>query len=985
MPFRKRKFEPRLAIRVQYVFILVILLLLLGFYLGGSFLGGRGLVINEVMASNRCTITDEDGDYPDWFEIYNPGDYPVSMDGYWATNDPDEPYMWKFPAVIIEPAGYLVVFTSGKDRANPDNDFLHTNFRLSTSESTLLLIDPEASILDRVITSEMLSNVSYGRKADNLREWSFFLDATPNSANNATPYEQVIEMPMAEEQHILINEFLTSNQTSLPDEDGDLSDWIELYNPCDTSVDLTDYWLSDKSENAFRWRFPAVTIEPEQFLIVFASGKNRRDPEGPYLHTNFRLNDQNDTLVLSMPDGTIIDKKEIRNMERDVSYGRDIDDPEKWLYFPRPTPSEENYTQGFEKFSGNPVPRIFISEVMAINTATIADEDGDYYDWIEIYNPENFDINLEGYGLSDCEENPYRWEFPNVTIKSGSCFLLFASGKDRRDPGSPYLHTNFKIKATGETLALYHPSGIMIDSIQTGKLTPDHSVGRLNDGSNERYFFDTPAPGSINESNTYSGHTQPPAVSHQGGFYSQPFYLEFAAPTADASIRYTLDGSEPDVDSNLYIDPLPIEKTSVVRASSFAEGKLSSPVVNRSFFLGDKHNLTVVSVMTDPEGLWHPEYGIYVKGYNASNTFPYYGANFWKDMEKPIHLEIYEPDGTLGLGFDAGIKIGGQFSRGMDQKIFNVFARNIYGHNEIRYPIFPRKDLTHFKALTLRTSGQDAGCSKIRDIMMASLLEDTGLDYQDHRQAVLYLNGEYWGIYNIRERANRYFIAHNHDLDPDKIDLLQANWIVRAGSNEHYLALLDYVQNNDLAIDENYEYVSIQMDITNYIDALITQIYYAQTDQGNIRIWREQSPEGIWRWLVFDFDWCFWPGHVEYNTLASMTNPAGTGFQNRISTILTVNLLRNQNFEDEFIKRFAYHINNTFEPERVVTRIDELAANIESEIPRHFERWGGSVDHWYHEIDNLREFARLRPAIVVEHIRQKFQLSEEEMQILSSQ
>ncbi len=981
MPYRKRMFKPRVVPRAYYALVLVALLLLLGFSLGGSFLSGRSLVINEVMSSNRSTIEDEDGDYPDWFEIYNPGDHPVSLDGYWVTNDSDQPYLWKFPAVTIEPGNYQVVFASGKDRSDQESGFIHTNFTLSATGSTLLLISPDGSVLDRISTPEMLSNVSYGRTTDNIRQWAFYLDATPGQANEAVPHDQVTEMPHAEEQSILINEFMTSNQTSLPDDDGDLSDWIELYNPGNEPVDLTGYWLSDKSENAFRWRFPAVTIEPKDFLVVFASGKNRSDPERNYLHTNFKLNDSNDTLVLSLPDGVILDIKEIRNMEQDVSYGRDIDEPEKWLYYPRPTPGEPNYTQGFEKFSGSPVPNLLISEVMAVNTATITDEDGEYSDWIEIYNPEAYAVNLDGYGLSDRTENPYRWEFPAVTIEPGESFMLFASGKDRRDPESPFLHTNFKIKATGETLVLYHPSGTLIDSMPTGMLTPDLSAGRLTNGDAQRYFFQAPAPGSINESTAFSGYARQPAVSHQGGFYDGPFNLEFTAPSSDAVIRYTLDGSEPDADSNLYSEPLPVDQTIVVRARTFEEGKLPSRVVNRSYFMDTEHNLTVISVLTDPAGLWHPVHGIYVMGNNASSVFPYYGANFWKDMEKPIHFELYEPDGTLGLGFDAGIKIGGQFSRAMDQKIFNVFARNIYGHNEIRYPLFPGKELTHFKALTLRSSGQDAVFSKIRDIMMTSLLEDTGLDYQDHRQAVLYLNGEYWGIYNIRERANRYFVAHNHGLDPDRIDLLQANWMVRAGSNEHYLALLDFVRNNDLALEENYEYVRTQMDVTNYIDALIAQIFYAQTDQGNIRYWREQSPDGKWRWLVYDLDWCFWPGHINHNTLASMTNPAGTGIGQNISTLLTVNLLENKYFREEFIVRFAYHLKHTFEPDRVIGRIDELAANIEPEMPRHFERWGGSVDSWHREIENLREFARQRPAIVIEHIRQKFQLSDEEMKV----
>ncbi|HED23959.1 MAG TPA: hypothetical protein ENN91_02435, partial [Firmicutes bacterium] len=242
-------------------------------------------------------------------------------------------------------------------------------------------------------------------------------------------------------------------------------------------------------------------------------------------------------------------------------------------------------------------------------------------------------------------------------------------------------------------------------------------------------------------------------------------------------------------------------------------------------------------------------------------------------------------------------------------------------------------------------------------------------------------NGEYWGIYNIRERANRYMVAHNHDLNPDRIDLLQGNWRVRAGSNEDYLDLLVFARNNDLSLEENYAYIRSKMDVTNYIDALIAQIYFAQTDQGNIRYWREQSDEGKWRWLVYDLDWGFWPSHLHNNTLASMTNPAGTGVQQSVDTSLTVNLLQNEDFTAELIERFAYHLNNTFASERVVDRIAILADNIESEMPRQIDRWGGSMERWQREIEQLKDFARQRPLIVMGHLQKKFQLSNEEMAI----
>lgn len=982
MPFAKTIIKTRFASRAAYTALLIVILVITGISLGGTFTGSRSLIINEVMTSNRSTLEDQDGDYPDWFEIYNPGNKPVSMAGYWISNNLENPFMWAMPEVIIEPEEYLIVYASGKDRAGTDIE-LHTNFRMNASGADLILIDPEAKIIDSITTPKLLSNISYGRTIDNQRKWAFYLDATPGEPNKATAYNQVEEMPEAEEKIVIINEFLTDNRTSLPDEDGDLSDWIELYNPGSSVIDLNGFWISDKSDNPFKWRFPTVTINPDDYLVIFASGKNRRDRSAKYLHTNFNLNDRNDTLVLSMPDGAMLDSLEIRNMKRDVSYGRDLGNPNQWLYYPRPTPGEPNYTLGFMKFSDSPVPNLLISEVMAVNLSTLPDEDGDYEDWIEIYNPESYAVNLDGYGLSDREKEPFRWQFPAVEIEPGERLVIFASGKDRTDPEGLYLHTNFKIKATGETLVLYHPSGIMVDTLATGMLPPDTTAGRISTDDQSRIILATANPGRQNDHIYFDGYSLPPKISLQGGFYDSAITVTMVSPSTEAEIRYSIDGSDPIYDSDLYIGPLLIDKTSVLRARSFEEGKLPSPAENRTYWIGDTHNLTVVSVMMNPRDLWDPVEGIYVKGSGAIDRFPYYDANFWKDMEKPIYFELYEPDGTLGLSFNAGIKIGGQFSRGMDQKIFNVFARNMYGYNEINYPLFPNKDLTSFKAFTLRNSGQDSVYSKIRDIMMTSLLKETTLDYQDHRQAVLYLNGEYWGIYNIRERANRYFVAGNNNLDPDQIDLLQANWLIRAGSNEHYLDMLNFARNNNMALEENYAYVQTQMDTDSYIDALIAQIFFAQTDQGNIRYWREQGPEGKWRWIVFDLDWGFWPGHLNNNTLASMTNPSGTGAWENISTTLTVRLLDNASFRKSFIERFAYHMKHTFEPNRVIARIDLLAENIESEIPRQVERWGGSVERWYYEIEQMREFAQLRPAIVTEHIRLKFNLDEEEMQIFA--
>lgn len=1006
-PEKKRSFIP--VILSLVVFLSLILTLILATGVADE---RKHLIINEFMASNRFVLQDEDGDYPDWIELYNPTDSPVNLKGYWLSDDPSAALHWFFPEKVMEPGEYLIVFASGKDRTDPEGGYLHTNFRINRGGDSVVLGRPDGDILDEITFEEKLpTNISYGRISPNEDEWAFFLDATPGRANDAQPYEEVLDMPRLEDEFpVYINEFLVRNRTSLVDEDGDMPEWIEFYNSGEEPVDLKGFWLSDKENNPYKWRFPGVVIQPGRHLVVFASGKDRRDPEGEYLHTNFGLNDRDDELVFKTPDGKVIDFIPVRDQHTDVSYGRDPDSPGNWLYFPRPTPGEPNYTVGFDSFDDfipAEVGKLHINEVMAENLTTLADEDGDYPDWIELYNSSNQPIDLEGFGLSDKEDDLFRWQFPAVSIEPGEHLLVFASRKDRRSPEEGSLHTNYQIQATGETVVLTHPSGKIIDSLPTGRLSPDVSIGRYPDGnSTSRYHFPDPTPTGPNSPEKYAGYAGSPSVSHPGGFYDGPITVTLEAPSPGAEIHYTLNGREPAAEMSRYTKPIsitdtarlrppayeegehytgPIEitETTVLRARVYEEGRLPGTTINRTFFIGEEHTLPVVSLLTDPDDMFDRTHGIYMKGPGASSTFPHQGANYWQSIEVPIHMEFYEAEGRLGFSFDLGLRIAGVYSRAEDQKSFNIFARNIYGYNEFTYPFFPdfypEKPLTN-KALTLRTSGQDWKFSKIRDIFMTSLLADTGLDYQAHRQAVLYINGEYWGIYNIRERINEHFLAYNHGVNPDAVDILQGNGWVRSGSNQHYRDMVNFVRGNNMSRPENYQYIQTQMDVQNYIDYWVAQIYFAHADSANIRFWREQSEEGRWRWITFDLDWAFWINSYRHNTLAFVTNPAGTGYARSLNTDLMTGLLRNRDFRDKFLEHLVYHLNYTFATERVINRIDELAANIETEMPKHLERWGGSMSNWEYHVNVLRTFAENRQHYLLRYIRSYFNLTGEDME-----
>lgn len=968
---------------IPIVVILVILFLFFILSLSGNYNNpGKGLVINEIMASNQSVIADEDGEYWDWIEITNKGASPVKMENWGLSDDTLEPFKWKFPQVTIKPGQYLLVFASGKDRNNPSAPYLHTNFKLSSKGEEILLSNNNGQPVSGVKAPSLSSGLSYGMAPEDKEAWLCFKSPTPGYTNSTEGYvypEQKADI----EKIVCINEYMLSNKSTITDEDGEFSDWIEIVNFSNSPVNLKGYGLSDDKNKLFKWEFPDISINAGQYLLVFASGKDHKELKGGHLHTNFKLSSEGETLELCNNVGQIVDTVQVKHSDSNISCGRQIEDINKWLYFTQATPGSKNDTEGFPSLS----PQISLgsgliklSEAMTVNTSTIADEDGQYSNWIEITNGRDSPVNIKDYGLSDDENSPSKWKFPDITLKPDQYMVIFASGKDRYNPGKGTVHTNFKLNSSGELIVLSDSSGKIIDELNCGKLYAGISCGRLPDGKTERVIFKTPTPSSPNNVPTYGGVTSEPEFSNKGGFYIEPIHITLKGE-ASTIIRYTMDGSEPTAQSQVYSSPILIDKTTVVRARSFGNGLLPSLVSTNTFFINKKHTLTVISLSTNPKNLWDPDNGICSMGKNASDIFPYQGANFWMDIEKPVHFELFEPDGKKGLSFNGGIKIFGAYSRAMDQKSFSIYARDSYGCDEINYPFFSEKPITSFKSIILRTSGQDATMTKIRDAMMHRLIKDTEVDRQAYRPAVLYLNGEYWGVYNIREKISRFYLASNHGVDPDNVDILEANGRVKAGSSDDYKALVSFVSSNDMSLPKNYDYVKEKIDIQNFMDYQIAEIYFANTDTGNIKFWRDRSPGGKWKWILFDTDWGFF--NVNHNTLWYVTNSKGTGIGQMFSTAIMYNLLKNDSFKNDFINRLAYHLNNTFKTERVISVIDEMAKTIEPEMPGQLSRWGGSINGWNNYVQSLRNFAMKRPSILLSFIKEQFNLSSEEIKLFN--
>lgn len=466
--------------------------------------------------------------------------------------------------------------------------------------------------------------------------------------------------------------------------------------------------------------------------------------------------------------------------------------------------------------------------------------------------------------------------------------------------------------------------------------------------------------------------------------------MELSAPGAVA--YYTTDGSAPSQLSSRYTRPLRLEQTTVLRAVAYhADGRVS-PVLGHTYFIGEPStHLAVVSIGISPEVLFHPRSGLFMLGNNVVDTlWKKPGANFWSRTEFPASVEMFETDGRCVYRSQSGFRLFGGMSRLFPQKSIALVARNRYGESRIRHKVFGKKGLNKFKFLVLRNSGSDFGKTHFRDALMTSLVEDWDIDKQDYRPAHVYINGQYWGIYNIREKVNRFFLAGHHpEVDNDSIDLIEHRYTRKRGSTRHYMSLMNFLETHSLADPANYAYVNTQMDVQNFMDYQIAQIYFDNRDAGgNIRFWRPQKPGGRWRWILYDTDWGFGlhgGGTYRSNSLAFHTDPQGPAWPNPPwSTFMLRKFLENKEFEKAFVNRFAGYLSTSFSEETVLNRIDSIYQDLLPEMPRHLERWNLSRSKWEEEVSIVREFAQERPAYVRMHLMGRFNTGPQRRLVVSA-
>lgn len=618
---------------------------------------------------------------------------------------------------------------------------------------------------------------------------------------------------------------------------------------------------------------------------------------------------------------------------------------------------------------------VVVNEVMASNAATLADPDTRAFgDWFELYNTSSATVDLGGSYLTDVLSNKTKWRIPDGTTLAPGAFLVVWA--DDGNTAGAALHTNFKLSGSGEAVGLYSATGAVIDTLTFGPQTTDVSYGRYPDGATARGLFTAPTPGARNRPPAGSA-VLAPTFSRASGFYDASATVEIAAPEADAVVRYTLDGSLPTEASALYAGPLALDATRVLRAAAFAPGRRSSEAVSRVYFVGEGSTLPVVSLISDPAGFFSDTTGIYVVGTNGivgnCRTTP---VNWNQDWERPAYVSFFEPDGagghTLALEQGAGVRIFGGCSRIYPQKSLSLHARGQYGASDFAHRFFADVGLDRFDDLVLRSSAQDWWRTMFRDGMIQTLTRHLNIDGQGYRPTAMFLNGQYWGIHNLREKLNEDYVAGHYGVQDSDVEIIENT---RPGTSAAYDQVLALLNAGDLATPQAFAAVEALVDVDEYTNYLIAQIYSANSDWPghNLKLWR--APGHRWRWMRYDADFGYGGnanGEYGDNTLAHAAAPASTGEYNPPwSTLLFRKLLTNDRFRHTFIQRLAAHTATTFDPARTIGLIDSLKANIAPEMPRHKTRWPQSASFassWDALVDVMRTFATNRPAAVRGHV-----------------
>ena len=914
-----------------------------------------GLIISEVLRG-------EGG----FAEILNNSGKEVELSSFFLSDNPDKADKWQFPEHKLAAGEYCVVNFSGTEsEAGASYASFAADFKLNSEEHGVYLFNRGGRTVDRLeFDNAMPEPVAALRSGSGVVYTAF---PTRGKANSDRVFTAIVWTPMDASDPIRINEVLPRNQYDIIDMDGDRSDWAELFNSGSSAVRLSGYYLSDDALNPSKWALPDVTLVPGEYLIVFLSGKDITEGE---LHTSFKLSSTDDGLFLTNYNGMRQDTITVpEELSPNVSIGRGPDG--SLLYFPRPTPGEANSSVGFTEYMGvggfNP-SSVYISEACSV-TAPRSHE----MDWVELYNPSSSAVTLAGWHLSDSRSQLDKYELSAVTIPANGYAAVNCSASVLDQWASP---APFNLSPAGETVYLTDADGSVVDVFETGALRNGVTSGRENGSTNgERVFFSRPTKGARNPDTCLLATAAAPVFSVTELYHTSPFTVELTSRNEDAVIRYTLDGSKPDSESEVYTGPITVSSNTVLRAVTFVPGRVESSCSTATYLFETPHTIPVVTLAMDPAD--------FAAVYAVSRPFV-------PVVERECSLSFFETDGTPGIETPAGVRVSGASTRAYAQKSLGIYFRAGYGRSKVTYPFFGSDYITTFAGLVLRNAGQDWGGARIRDSFTSTAVLDMNIDASPATFVAVYVNGEYWGLYDLKENMNEDYLEAHFGIDPDTVNMIQRNNGELKGTNTDFLRVRAYcVQSGEVIpmTDSRYQQFRQWVDVESFADYLIGRQYFPDADMFNQKYWRTNDYSVRWRAIFYDSDFAL--TNATSDVLHCYFDVGGTPSANGSLTYFDIQcgLKSNDKWRHDFMVRFIYVTKYYLKTDRLLSILDGMSAAMEPEISRQVARWSHpeSLWKWKSEVANLRQMIIDRPGYLKANFLYVMKLSNEQYDALEAE
>lgn len=793
---------------------------------------------------------------------------------------------------------------------------------------------------------------------------------------------------------LVVNEVMADNHTGRLDASGELTEWIEIKNVSDGDVALREYSLAaikkanKKDSTANEWKakeftMPDTTLAAGKCLVVEvkkAKKKGKKEDDGDEANSR-KLPKKDGWIAILASDGTTMAEMKYDQLGRDLAIRRLEDGTTQKTY--EQSPGFDNNEDGYEAYmaliDGQRKSDLQIWEVKPSGDAASAQ-------WVEVKNVGKQAINLKEYCLTNNADKPNRWSFPDKQLAPGELFVVPTVGK-KASANNPN-KANFKLGEDASVLLTRNKK--FVDGVSAKGAYIGTSVGHVT-GKKGFFFFNAPSYGAENTGKAFRYMTARPTLDQKPGVYADKKSLSVNFNNKGGKVHYTLNGTMPTMNSQVFDQPITMEKSTTIRY--FSEGDdnhMRSAVGTSTYLLGEKHTIGVVNITVAESDLYDYHTGIYVEGPNPhqepaddapNNWEQIRNANYMQHWVKRAHLEFFDEKG--GFSADCGLRIFGAGSRALEKKSFAIKLDPQFGPSSVTYDFFGTGETLKLEDFVLRSGSTDAIGVMARDEFFTSLMgaESPTLLVQDYRPVALYINTKYFGLYYIREKVDKNFVARKLNVSNDAITILRSQY-AEDGTATEFNNLMQYFRSHDMKQKEAFEYAKQHIEFTSLIDQKMGEMYSTNTDIYNVRQVKSDD-EGCskkWYWVLYDLDdsWIVTKSPGFY--LREGFN-VGIGSQPvAFNNAMIDRLLANQEFRELFLERLSHHMHTTFEPKHARAVFDGIVNKIQPEMERNCKRWPQmmSYESWLSRVDEFRQRIATRQMQLLNALRKELSITPDE-------